>query len=305
MSKKYVRPADFILPLNINGLEGRMINIEGDSKAKKNEILIIYDLNSNLERWWGLVVGLRRYGNVTMADMPGFGGMDSFYTIDSKPTLDNLADYMASLVKLRYKRKRLNIIAIGFGFAVATRMLHRNPELKNKVKMIVCVNGYAHKEDMNTHKNKTLLAIGYRLGSTALISRVIKLAFNNKTVLNLRYGENIKQMIKQKAIDSSFLTKFKVDLAKETDLRTTYLIKLQMLSLDNCNSRISNKLWHITYGAHKELNSKLIEQHLKVIFSNYHYQSSKITRKIPFVMNDEKLAIKLLPAKLRRDLKKA
>ncbi|HEY4964087.1 MAG TPA: hypothetical protein VIH90_05315 [Candidatus Saccharimonadales bacterium] len=304
MSKKYVRPADFILPLNINGLEGRMINIEGDSKSKKNEILVIYDLNSNLERWWGLVVGLRRYANVTMADLPGFGGMGSFYTIGSKPTLDNLADYMASLVKLRYKRKRLNVIAIGFGFVVATRMLHRNPELKSKVKMIICINGYAHSEDLDHGGNKLISTIGYKLGSTTLVSWVIKLLANNRLVLNIKYGENTKKMTKQKAIDSSFLTKFKVDLKRETDVRSMNLIKLQLLSLDNCNARITNKLWHITYGTNKELDSKLIEQHLKVIFTDYNFQASKITRKIPFVMNDEKLAIKLLPAKLRRDLKK-
>jgi hypothetical protein len=305
MSKKYVRPADFILPLNINGLEGRMINVEGDSKVKKNEILIVYDLDSNIERWWGLIVGLRRYGNVTMADLPGFGGMDSFYTISSKPTLDNLADYMASFVKLRYKRKRLNIIGIGFGFVLVTRMLQRNPELKNKVKLIVGINAYAHSDDLIAANRKLLNSIYYRLFATNIISWFARLIWQNKLVLGFIYRENTKGMTKQKASESSFLTNFKVDLLRETDLRTSYLIKSHLLSLDNCGSRISNKLWHITYGLRKDLNNNLVEQHLKVIFPNYNYQSSKITRKIPFILNDEKLAIKLLPAKLRRDLKKS
>ena len=75
-----------------------------------------------LERWWGLVQNFNEYGAVTMPDLPGFGGMDSFYTIGRRPTIDAFADYLAAFIKLRYKRKRITIVGISFGFLVATRM---------------------------------------------------------------------------------------------------------------------------------------------------------------------------------------
>src|SRR6202020_969820 len=104
MSKRFVNPADFIMPLNINGMEGRMLRIESPNRHNKREILLIYDMQSNLEKWWGLAVALKSYANVTMIDLPGLGGMDSFYSIGLKPTLDNMADYIEAFIKLKYKR---------------------------------------------------------------------------------------------------------------------------------------------------------------------------------------------------------
>src|SRR5689334_19455199 len=126
-------PADFIVPLNINGLEGRMLHMPAAKKGRNREILLIYGHHAMLERWWGLVQNLNDYGTVTMPDLPGFGGMDSFAKIGRKPTIDAFADYMAAFIKLRYKRKRVTMVAISFGFVVATRMLQRYPELTKKV----------------------------------------------------------------------------------------------------------------------------------------------------------------------------
>jgi len=109
MSKRFVNPADFIMPININGLDGRVLRVENENHRSRHELLLIYDFQSNLEKWWGFAIALKNYANVTSVDLPGLGGMDSFYKIGRKPTLDNMADYLASFVKLKYKRKRLSI----------------------------------------------------------------------------------------------------------------------------------------------------------------------------------------------------
>src|SRR3954470_17459407 len=134
-------PADYIVPLNINRLDGRMLRLPAKSarQAKNREILFVYGLHSSLERWWGLTQVLSRYGNVTMPDLPGFGGMDSFYKIGKKPTLDNMADYLAAFIKLRYKNKKLIIAGMSFGFVIATRLLQRYPELTKKVALLVSI----------------------------------------------------------------------------------------------------------------------------------------------------------------------
>src|SRR3954467_13947355 len=128
MAKRKIGAADYILPLNINGLQGRMLRAPSNTN-KKREILLVYGHHAALERWWSLVENLVQYGNVTMPDLPGFGGMESFSKINTKPTIDNFADYLAAFVKLRYQRKRVTIYAISYGFVVVTRMLQRYPEI--------------------------------------------------------------------------------------------------------------------------------------------------------------------------------
>ena len=101
MKSNVKNPSDFITPLIINGLHGRVLHIDATKKTAANlEILLIYGHHASLERMFGIVEDIAQYGNVTVPDLPGFGGMDSFYKIGEKPTLDNLADYLATFIKL-------------------------------------------------------------------------------------------------------------------------------------------------------------------------------------------------------------
>ena len=47
-------PAEYIEPLHVNGMCGRMLYLS-PTKNNKREILVIYGHHSSLERWWGLV----------------------------------------------------------------------------------------------------------------------------------------------------------------------------------------------------------------------------------------------------------
>jgi pimeloyl-ACP methyl ester carboxylesterase len=307
MSKKFVRPTDFIVPININRLEGRMLKVPSHAKNSRNELLLVYGLESNLERWWGLVTALRRYGNVTMMDLPGLGGMDSFYTIGRKPTLDNMADYLAAFVKLQYKRKRLSIFAIGFGFSVVTRMLQRNPELKSKVNIVICMNGYAHKDDFKQSDFSRLRTGAYsKLFSQRIPAYSLKMIAYNPLVLKVKYRPKKVGSKDKKTTNENFINKFRMDLIKENDLRTRVFIANELLMLDNCRSQVDIPLWHITLGSGRsDLNNKLVEQHIRVIYKDYNHTPSRLVKKIPLVFNDEKMAIKLIPSKLRRELKKS
>src|SRR5262249_48894244 len=146
MTKKTPDPQEYIKPLNMNGLPGRMLHMPAP-KGYNREILMVYGHHSSIERWFGLAQVFNKYGTVTMPDLPGFGGMRSFYKIGQKPTLDNMADYLASFIKLRYKRRRITIVGMSYGFVVATRMLQRFPDLAKRVDLIVSLVGFAHKDD--------------------------------------------------------------------------------------------------------------------------------------------------------------
>jgi pimeloyl-ACP methyl ester carboxylesterase len=157
MHQNITEAANHIVPLNINGLEGRMLQLPARKHGSKREILIIYGHHSTLERWWGFAQCFNRSGAVTMPDLPGFGGMESLYKIDKKPDLDTMADYMASFVKWRYRRKRFTIIGLSFGFLVATRMLQRYPELAKRVDILISAVGFSHHDDFLFSKTQRQL----------------------------------------------------------------------------------------------------------------------------------------------------
>lgn len=149
------QPEDYIVPLNINGLEGRMLRLPAKRPGQR-EILFIYGQHSSLERWWGLALEMNKYGALTMPDMPGFGGMTSLYKIGSSASIDNLADYLAAFIKLKYRNKKVTILAMSLGFVVATRMLQRYPELTKKVDFMASIVGFGHRDDFIFSKRRRI-----------------------------------------------------------------------------------------------------------------------------------------------------
>src|SRR5262245_58751422 len=118
----------FFQPLQVDGLSGRVLRLPAPN-GKTRRLVLFYGHHSSLERWAGLAKALRDFGSVTMPDLPGFGGMTSFYTQGKKPTLDNFADYAASFINQEFPDGKITLVGMSFGFAVATRMLQRHPEL--------------------------------------------------------------------------------------------------------------------------------------------------------------------------------
>jgi pimeloyl-ACP methyl ester carboxylesterase len=301
------QPADFILPLYMNGLQGRMLRLPPPA-GKKREILFVYGHHSSLERWWGVVEDLNRYGGVTMPDLPGFGGMQSLYKIGEKPTVDNLADYLAAFIKLRYKNKRVTIAGLSFGFVVATRMLQRYPDLTKKVDMLVSVVGFAHHDDFTFSRSRYLfylfLAKFFSLRLPALFFRNVLL---HPFVLRLAYAKthNARQKFQDvKREHFKEVMDFEVHLWHANDVRTHMATTVEFLKLDNCHKRVDLPLWHISVRADRYFDNNLVEQHLRVVFNDFNSAESDMDSHAPSVIADMKTAAPLIPAKIRRILAK-
>lgn len=301
-------PADYIVPLNINGMDGRMLKMP-PPKGQTKEILFIYGHHSSLERWWGLTQVLNKYAGVTMPDMPGFGGMDSFYKIGKKPTIDNLADYLAAFIKMRYRRKKVIIAGMSFGFVVATRMLQRYPELSKKVTLMVSIVGFAHKDDFTFSKPRYNLY----LNATRFLSRCLPALFFRHVVLHpviLRnfyartHNAKHKFATAKNSQDFDRLMDTEVSLWHDNDVRTWAFTSTQFLKLDNCNVRVNVPVWHISVKADHYFDNHLVEQHMRVIFSDFNTDQIIMKTHAPSVIADEKAAAPLVPAKLRRVLAK-
>lgn len=300
-------PADYIVPLNMNGLDGRMLKVPGP-KNKNREILLIYGHHAMLERWWGLVENLNELGAVTMPDLPGFGGMDSFYTIGRKPTIDAFADYLAAFIKLRYKRKRVTIVGISFGFVVVTRMLQRYPELVKKVDLLVSIVGFMHHDDfLFSRHQRFIFRRATRLLATRPVATTIRYVGLNRfviTFLSKRLPNSKKRFIEVTPEEFSDTMDFEVKLWQSNDVRTHWLTTSEFLNVDNCNRKIDLPIYHVVSTNEHYFDNEIVKQHMLVVFSDYHRYTATSKAHTPNILADKKAMRAFVPPGLRRVLRK-
>ena len=267
---------------------------------------MIYGHHSSIERWFGLIQVFNKYGAVTMPDLPGFGGMDSFYKIGQKPTIDNMADYLAAFIKLRYKKRRITVVGMSFGFAVVTRMLQRYPDIAKRVDLLISLVGFAHKDDflfkpLKYWTYRTLAAIFARR-LTAQLWRGVCL---HPAVLRAVYTkmDHAKFRGLTPEEDEQML-QVEIGLWRDNDVRTYMYTTTGMLTLDNCVKRVAVPVWHVAAKNDHFFNNHHIEQHLRVIYSDFETGFVDLTKHAPTVIADAKDAEPFVPPKLRKILAK-
>lgn len=305
-SQKPSNPADYIEPLYMNGLRGRMLRIKSKPQKSK-EILVVYGQHSSLERIFGMAESLNRYGSVTVPDLPGFGGMQNFYRLKEKPNIDNMADYLAAFMKLRYKNRRVTIIGISYGFAVVTRVLQRYPELTKKVDLLISTVGFVHRDDFNFNKfNYFVLRYGAGIFSHRFTSLTAKHFFLRPSFIRALYSLSSPKKSKfksKKDKNRESQIAYEIHLWKTNDLRTYMYTTNDMLKLDLCNKQVNLPVHHITLKNDQYLKNDFVEQHLGVIYKKVFNYSSKLPAHMPTLASSDEAA-KLLPPKLRKLLAK-
>lgn len=296
-----------IVKLNINGLNGRMLYAPAKNKRKR-EILIIYGHHSSIERMLGFAEELNKHGSVTLPDIPGFGGMESFYKINEKPTLDNLADYLVAFIKLRFKRKRITIFGMSLGFLIVTRMLQRYPEIAKKVDILVSVVGFAHRDDFILPRRiKWPLRIGASVFSNKYPAMFLKTFGLRKSVIRLCYLSMAKYNSKLKDADPEERERriaFEVILWQSNDIRTYMDTTITMLTANNCELQVNLPVHHIIVGSDRYFDNHRVEQHLAIIYSKVHLVESKQPNHAPTVVATAKEASVFIPQEIRKLLLK-
>jgi pimeloyl-ACP methyl ester carboxylesterase len=304
--KKLRNPVDYIVPLNINGLEGRMLHVPAASKTKNREILVIYGHHAMIERWWGLIENLHDYGAVTMPDLPGFGGMDSLHKAGLRPNSDALADYLAAFVKLRYKRKRVTIMGISFGFVVVTRMLQKYPELTKKVDILISIIGFMHRDDfVYSPARRKLYSRATRFFATWPVSLTVRYIGLNKHFLRFLYAQLPQSKLKLLEVtEEEFMAsvEFEIKLWQSNDVRTHWLTTSEFLQIDNCQTRVDLPVYHVISQRDQYFDNKIVEQHMQIVFSQYHQYVTRSQTHTPSVLANKKEMGIMLPPGLRRVL---
>jgi pimeloyl-ACP methyl ester carboxylesterase len=309
MAKSTPNASDYIVPINMNGLRGRMLRLPASRSSNNREFLVVYGHHAMLERWWGLVQNFNSLGNITMPDLPGFGGMDSFYKIGQKPTIDNLADYLAAFCKLRYKRRRFVIVGISFGFVVATRMLQRYPELAKKVDLIVSNVGFSHHDDFLFTKRRILMyrTIG-KIISLPVAAWVFKKLFLNAWVLRNAYRRthNARHKFAAAAAESQAMfdavMETEVKLWNINDVRTHGFTTHEFLAINNTKVRVDVPVFHVGIKGDYYFNNTRVEQHFRMIFKDYTGMQLDLKGHAPSVVSSKKEAAVFVPPRVKKML---
>lgn len=306
--KRRENPADYILPLYMNGLAGRMLRMS-PPKNKKREILFIYGHHASLERYFGVAELINKYGGVTIPDLPGFGGMEPFYKIGEKPDIDSYADYLAAFIKLRFRNKKFVIVGYSLGLPIITRMLQKYPQLSKKIQMVVSVAGFTHKNDFNFSKKRYWI---YRLGA-AFFSQRLSAALYKLLVLRpvyiryiYRHLFNAKQKFKGKeAHELRRAIEMEVSLWRNNDPRTYMATGNMMLKLELPNKgHIDLPIYHAGVDNDHYFNSVRVEQHMRMIYADFIYDKIKSPAHAPSIIATAKEAAFFLPKEFIRVMNK-
>lgn len=300
---KTQNPEDYIQPLLMNGLEGRMLHMPAP-KGKSREMLFVYGHHASLERQFGVMQVLNRYGSVTMPDLPGFGGMEPLYKIGLKPSIDNLADYLAAFVKMRYKRKKVTIIAMSLGFAITTRMLQRCPELTKKVELLVSVVGFTHHDEfVFSKRNFYLMRYGASFFSNRIPAYIGKNLALRPSLIRATYALVADKNVKLKDADEAERKKridFEVHLWQVNDIRTYMDTSVSMFKLNLVNERVNLPVYHIGVDDDRYFDNHVVEQHLAVIYDKVNIIKTSFKNHGPTVIADAAAASVFIPPRLKR-----
>lgn len=301
--------ADYIEPLHINGMAGRMLSLPARGKQRR-EILVVYGHHSTLERWWGLVQNFNDFGSVTMPDLPGFGGMASFHSIGKQATLDNYADYLAAFLRLRYRRKKVTVVGISFGFLVVTRMLQRSPELSGKIEMLVSAMGFMHYDNFTFSTSRYRF---YRYSAEVLSLPPLPFVFRytglTSWVLKRIYARtnNAKHKFKSAKDNHKLFNEMmdmEIQLWQRNDVRTYMQTSVEMLTVDNCDKQISLPVLHVFTLHDNYFDNETVEQQMRVVFSDVTPVLLPIKGHSPSVVASKKEAATFIPTTLKQALRR-
>ena len=91
-------------------------------KKTKKRFVVLHGLHASLERMYAVSQLIYEYGEVYQPDLPGFGGMDSFYKIGRVPNYDEYADYLYTFLKSQKLTENIWFFANSFSAQILTRM---------------------------------------------------------------------------------------------------------------------------------------------------------------------------------------
>jgi len=299
--------ADYISPMTIQGLKGRKLVMKSfNAKQKDNQIMMLYGLHSSIERMQGIIENIADEGTVTVPDIPGFGGMQSLYSIGIKPTADALAESIYLFIKEHYGDKKFKAVGMSYGFVILTHLLQNHPELKKQITLVVSLAGLTDQDEFIVSKFKYLSWVGIlKTFNGKYRSWVFKNVFLQPLILKTIYRVQAANHPKFKDADKKELNKrldYEVYLWQANEPRTYTLATLDVLQLKTPQISIDVPLLHVSIDSDQYVDHNLVLDNLKQIYSSVSEVQAHMPNHAPTVISSKKDAAPFIPFKARQML---
>lgn len=294
-----------IYPLKIHGLSGRVLKLKPINKNATKKILFIYGVHTSIERCTGFAQDLNSYGSVVMPDLPGLGGMDSFYQINQKPSLDNYADYIANFIKSNYKKdEKIIIFGMSLGFLLATRTLQKYPELSNNVNFVIGLNGLLCANNLKFNKLQTKLLIGLSsVVEKKYISKIYDRIFLNKVSLRLISLVFSQKKLKGKTpAQKSEIYEFEARLWRTNDTRTYMALNKMFCQVNLGQTIINTSVYHIFTHNDQWIDHNSTQKNIKSIYKNSQFFEIDSEVHAPSINATKEDVTHFIPSSLRKIL---
>jgi hypothetical protein len=174
--------------------------------------------------------------------------------------------------------------------------------------VLISAVGFSHYDDFLFSRTQRRLFIAV---SKLLMHRPLSVIFRytalDPWVLHKAYAKTFNAKKKFAGADAEAATEMmdmEVILWHANDVRTHWCTTAQMLTVDNCTKRVDLPVHHVGAGVDQYFDHNMVEQHMRVIFSDFHEYKTKTDRHAPSVIADEKEASEFVPAALVKMLTK-
>ncbi|HIA91686.1 TPA: alpha/beta fold hydrolase [Candidatus Saccharibacteria bacterium] len=175
---------------DFKGLKGRMGHWPAKNTDATRTFVIIYGQHATIERLLPMIGALQNFGDVYIADNPGFGGMDPASKINNYPDLEFYADHLNHFITTHIPDDRtITLLGISFGFQMVTELLSTYPKLTPRVEEVISLVGFVSHKDFSMKKTVEIpLMYGLcNIGRTRLGAKILDALFLNNFFIPVVY----------------------------------------------------------------------------------------------------------------------
>jgi len=286
-----------VTPLSLMGLHGRMLVHPSRKAGTKRTIVYVYGIHGSLERFYGVMYFLARFGRVVVPDLPGFGGMETFYKVGRKPSLDEYGDYVAAFIAQELPEGKLTLIGLSYGFVVITRMLVRHPELCERVDLVVSAMGLADGRDLNLQPlAKAWAKALFVTGQARPLANAIQYFATRQWMLRLMYMGNNPKMKALPQAERPGLIEFEAYLWACNDMQTYCVAMKELFSYRQPGAMVPLVVHHIETENDHWLDVAAAERHIAAIYRRVIVHNSTLKHHGGVAYDNEAEAEEIIPA---------
>ena len=282
-------------------MHGRMLHLPKQKAGHDRSFVVLHGQHHSIERFYSIAQYLNQFGEVYMPDLPGFGGMDSFYAVGKHPSYDAYADYVHSVMQQCQLGRRVWLVGASFGSQVMTRTLQRHPEIQTVVEQAVAIAGLVGKRDFRVSWSfrAKLFPLIY-ISSTRIGAYISGAIFSNAVTSRLvkRVIRSIKSKYYRDEAKLRLAVAVEARLWRINDRRTHAKTTLMMFGQDLRDYKdkvIGVPLHNVTSEMDQYFSNDSVSSGFRELYKSYEFAYLATNQHSPSIIADKHEVASILP----------